>query len=92
MTEYFYTSFLPSDFGSLSKDKSKTLPAKIAKYLYITSLSRILTSLEKSKQIEFFAALERSEREASIWIRDNELSKDILKEHLERTLLSLRAR
>lgn len=77
----FFEAYLPANFPKLSADKRK--------YLYLTTLAKLLASLEPGEQKELIQSLQSSETTAQLWISQNKFAKDLLKEHLERMKLSL---
>lgn len=87
---YFYSNQL-SDSMLQQLDSLELSKEYIEKYLYISTLSRILSSLEPSEQKEFIAALRNSETQAQQWLAQHTHIKEVLTEHIERVVLSLKS-
>lgn len=86
---YFFYSYLPQSKDLQSKYSSLMLKYPLLdRYLYVTSLLKLLGSLNQKQQIEFMAMLESSEEAAQRWIGLNHELEQILREHLERGLLA----
>lgn len=90
MSTYFFTESLPTN--STLKDKYDQLVLKysdINRYLYITSLNKLLSSLEVSDQKELIISLEDSEEAGQKWIKSKNVLQTALVEHLERSILAI---
>lgn len=87
-TQLFFSSFLaPSQYKKVFSENDKALIVR--KYLYISSISRILSSLDKEEQKDFIIALQTNETEAEKWILKRYETKQLLKEQIERMMLLL---
>lgn len=86
---YFYSPF----FSTAAKNALSLVPGNqtdLQRYLYISTLSRILTSLEKVDQTTFLSKLNASEQEASEWLCNHPTTIQLIREHLERMTLSFK--
>jgi hypothetical protein len=89
MRTYFFTDYLPT-LEEL-KGKYGQLVLKypdIDRYLYTTSLNKLLSSLNLQDQKEFIMALENSEELAKKWLKSKPDLETTLKENLERNILA----
>lgn len=87
--KYFYSPF----FSTAAKNALSVVPGNqtvLQKYLYISTLSRILTSLEKVDRTTFLTQLSRSEQDATEWITKHPTTVQLIREHLERMTLSFK--
>lgn len=87
--DYFYTPYIPAT-ESLQQQYLELLlgEPEVEKYLYITALSKILLSLNKEDQNSFVSQLALSELAANQWISTRPDIKELLQEHLERSILA----
>lgn len=86
---YFYSPFLTTT----AKNSLSLVPDNqtgLQKYLYISTLSRILTSLEKADQTTFLSALNKSEQEGIAWLQEHPTTMQLIREHLERMALTFK--
>ena len=86
--QYFYSNQLNKQIKN-DLTQTQVEPQKIEKYLYISILSRILTSLEEEEKQEFINELLHSETNAQTWITQHPKLDSLIQEHLERIILTL---
>ena len=90
--DYFYSPYLPVATALQKKYDDLVIKyAELNKYLYVTSLHKLLDSLTKSDQKSFMVALENSESLAQKWLQGKTDNEQLLTEHLERNILALDA-
>jgi hypothetical protein len=86
---YFFTPLLPTTPElKMQFDELVLKYADINRYLYITSLQKLLSSIEGNQQKEFIMALENSEQLAYNWLKAKPELVVTLTEHLERSILA----
>jgi hypothetical protein len=89
MNSYFFSDQLPSSTDL--KDRYDQLVLKypdIDRYLYTTTLNKILSSLDLQEQKELIMALENSEELGKKWLTSRPTLLIVLKENLERNILA----